>query len=190
MKTEDSTCKDRTCILIEGPTYGDAEFYGNWLLSAAKANELLQQAKRDDPDFCKTMDVIECIRMLDIGVAATSFVSQFAASKQFDTFVIIAGRDDADADSNEHIDFVTMVEMGFFTLTGDRYQITLPTTLDLATIKKAHLKLAETEDEDWIHPERLFVDMPKSQAETYQRVLGKIGQAQRLADRKALLFLD
>ena len=83
-----------------------------------------------------------------------------------------------------------MAEMGFFTLTGDRYQMTLPTNLDLDTVKQACLKLAETKDEDWIHPQRLVVAMPRSQAEKYQRLLRNVSQAQRLADRRALLFLD
>ena len=41
--------KHDTRILVEGPAWGDAEFYGNWLLMAAKANELLRQARSDIP---------------------------------------------------------------------------------------------------------------------------------------------
>jgi hypothetical protein len=52
-----------------------------------------------------------------------------------------------------------MVEMGFFTLTGDRYQMTLPTKLDMDRVKQAHLKLAGTEDENWIHPERRVMSL-------------------------------
>jgi hypothetical protein len=174
--------KNKTSVLIEGPAWGDAEFYGNWLLNAAKANELLQQAKSDDPDFRSSIDVLEVWRGLDFGIMATWFIAQFV-DKNFETFVI-------DPDSVELIDFVLLAEMGFFTLTGDRYQMTLPTKLDIDRIKRAHLKLAETEDEEWIHPERLVVGMPHERVMKFERLLREMDQDQRLADRRALLFLD
>src|SRR5262245_6784062 len=149
---------------------------------AAKADVLLQQAKCDDPDFRNSIDTLEVWRWLHFGIMGTVFLSQFA-DKEFQTFVI-------DPDSSDLIEFVLMVEMGLFTLTGDRYQMTLPTKLDLDQVKQAHLKLARTEDEDWIHPERLVVDMPHARATEFQQLLGDMDQDKRLADRRALLFLD
>ncbi len=174
--------KDNCQILIEGPAWGDAEFYGTWLINAAKANKLLHQARRDDPDFNSSLDVLEVSQCLDFGIMATVFASQFT-DKKFHTFIF-------DSDSADLLDFVLMVEMGFFTLTGDRYQMTLPTKLDIDLVKQAHLKLAGTEDEGWIHPERLVVDMPRARAVEFQRLLGDMDQGQRLADRRSLLFLD
>ena len=113
---------------------------------------------------------------------AIVFLSQFS-EKELHTFVL-------ETDLPDLEEFVLMAEMGFFTLTGDRYQMTLPTKLDLHTVKQAHLKLAATEDEDWIHPERLVLAIPRSRAEEYQRLLRNMPQDQRLADRRALLFLD
>jgi hypothetical protein len=182
MTAGNSACKSEPRILVEGPTWGDAEFYGQWLLSAAKANRLLQQAKRDDPEFRRAIDTLEMCQCLDFGITGTVFVSKLA-DKEFDTFVI-------DPSSADIIEFVLMVEMGFFVLTGDRYQMALPPDLDMDGVKQAHLKLAETEDKDWIHPEQLIVDMPYSKAEQYQRLLRNMNQDQRLADRRALLFLD
>jgi hypothetical protein len=173
--------KEDRQVLIEGPAWGDAEFYGNWLINADKANKLLQQARRDDPDFNSSVDVIEVPQCLDFGIMATVFLSKFR--KKFDTFIL-------DSESADLLDFVLMVEMGFFTLTGDRYQMTLPTKLDGDLVKQAHLKLVGTEDEDWIHPERLVVDMPRTRAIEFQRFLGEMDPGQRLADRRALLFLD
>jgi len=192
MKTENSACKRRSCILVEGPRYGDATFYGHWLLSAAKANELLQQAKRDDPTFGREIAILEESQFLDFGISATRFISRFA-DKEFDTFVITTKPEDLNT-LYDLVDFVLMVEMGFFTLTGDRYQTTLPRNLDMDRVKQAHLKISgaldETEDEDWIHPEQLVADMHYTQATKYQRLLRKMNQDQRLADRRALLFLD
>jgi hypothetical protein len=44
---------------VEGPLWGDAQFYGNWLLGAAQANGLLQELKRVDPEFRHLPDPIE-----------------------------------------------------------------------------------------------------------------------------------
>jgi len=183
MKAKNHGHKSRSCILVEGPSWGDAEFYGHWLLCAAKVNDLLQRAKKCDPEFCMAMDTLEILQCLDFGIMATVFLSQFV-DKQFHTFVI-----DADY-SADLLDFVLMSEMGFFVLTGDRYQMTLPKNLDMDKVKQAHLKLAATEDGEWIHPEQLIVRMLYSQARRYQRLLRKMNQDQRLADRRALLFFD
>src|SRR6266480_4670901 len=142
MKTGHLTCKTKPRILVEGPSWGDAEFYGHWLLSAAKANKLLQQAKRDDPEFRRAIDTLEICQCLDFGIMGTVFLSKFV-DKEFETFVI-------DPYSEDLTDFVLMAEMGFFVLTGDRYQMTLPPDLKIDMVKQAHLKLAATEDEDWI----------------------------------------
>ena len=179
----EQTEKTEALILVEAPKWGDAKFYGQWLLDAAKANDLLQQAKKDDPEFCERVEaILEVLHRLDFGIMSTVFLSKLV-DKEFCTFVV-------DTNSEDLNEFALLAEMGFFTRTGDRYQMTLPTNLDIATVKKAHLKLADTEDEDWIHPERLFFAMPKSRAQMYQRLLGNMNEDQRLADRKALLFLD
>ncbi len=93
----------------------------------------------------------------------TVFVSQFA-DKEFETFTIETGSEDL-------IEFALMTEMGFFTLNGERYKMTVPPVLDMQTVKNAHLKLAETEDDDWIHPEQLVAVAPRSNATNYQRLL-------------------
>jgi hypothetical protein len=37
---------DRPCILIEGPRWGGAKFYGRWLLAAAEAQRLFNEATK------------------------------------------------------------------------------------------------------------------------------------------------
>ena len=54
--------------------------------------------------------------------------------------------------------------------------MTLPPDLGIARVKEAHLKLAETENEECIHPERLVVAMPYSQAKTFQHLVSKMNQ--------------
>jgi hypothetical protein len=66
-----------------------------------------------------------------------------------------------------------------------RARIDVPANVDMDKVKKAHLKLARTEDENWIHPEELIQSTRR-----YQHLLRNMNQDQRLADRRAHLFLD
>src|SRR6516164_7657612 len=101
------TKKSGTHILVEGPAWGDADFYGHWLLEAAKAQRLLDQAKRDDAAFREALDTtVEICHCLDYGIMATVLLSQFAKNKQFQTFTV-------DIAYFDPIDFTLMVEMGF-----------------------------------------------------------------------------
>jgi GAF domain-containing protein len=162
LKTKNFKC-DR-CILVEGPRWGDAAFYGRWLMAASTANELLQDARKNDAEFRTAIETLEIVQCLDFGIMATVFLSLFV-DKQFETFVINVN------DCADLLDFVLMAEMGFFMLTGNRYQMTLPANLDMDRVKEAHLKLARTEDENWIHPEELIGSVPYSDARKYQHLL-------------------
>jgi hypothetical protein len=50
--TEIERSGDQYCILVEGPRSGIAEFYGNWLLAASKAEAFWKQAY-SEPDFAE-----------------------------------------------------------------------------------------------------------------------------------------
>jgi hypothetical protein len=128
---------------------GDANFYGNWLLAAAKADELLKEASKQDADFCASIRILETFQELNFAITATTFLSRLATKKEFCTFLV-------DVQAGELSDFALMAEMGFFALTGDRYQMTIPRHLDLALVKEAHLKLAQNDD----HPEYFITDLP------------------------------
>ena len=40
-----------TCVLVEGPAWGDAEFYGRWLLNAAKRIDCCKMRRGMMPPF-------------------------------------------------------------------------------------------------------------------------------------------
>ena len=80
-------------------------------------------------------------------------------------------------------DFVMMVEMGFFVLTGRRYQMTIPTGLSMKKIKMAALRLAQAEHQDFLHPEYLVGTMPFAEAKAWQDRLRNKDTAHRCADR-------
>jgi len=59
--------------------------------------------------------------------------------------------------------------MGFFVLTGRRYQMVVPTRMSLNKLKRAALRLADTEDDDYyLHPERILATMPYAEAKSWQ----------------------
>jgi len=164
---------NKTCVLVEGPAWPDAEFYGRWLLSAAKTNELLQQA-RTTADLRVAIDTLE----VDIPDSATTFVSKLA--KELVTFTI---------NENLEVDFIFMVELGFFVLTGDRYQMTLPRNLDMDRVKQAALKFAGI-PRPWPSDEHFVALVPREYAKEHQRLLGDMNQDQRIASRRVLLGLE
>jgi hypothetical protein len=56
-------------VLIQGPKWGDAQFYGGWLLAASKAETFWKEAYAD-PDFKKQIDHVCVCYIPDFGIAA------------------------------------------------------------------------------------------------------------------------
>ena len=151
-------------ILVEGPKWGDAEFYGKWLLAAAKTNALWKKAI-NDPSIEKQVEMLTIIYMPDFGIGATVMVSQL--EENLASFAI-----QLNGVAIELVDeFVMMAEMGFFVLTGQRYQMAIPAQLNMDVVKRAALKFAQTEDEDILHPENLVATMPYAEAKAWQERL-------------------
>jgi hypothetical protein len=81
-----------------------------------------------------------------------------------------------------------LARMGSFVLTGERYQMVLPSGLKSEIVRDAALALAGTEDDKYvIHPEHLLRVVPLSSAQGWQRRLQQMDEEQRLADRGLLL---
>jgi hypothetical protein len=164
MNIKDSIEESEPYILVEGPKWGDAEFYGKWLLAAAKAEALWKKAI-NDPIFEKQIEPLTICEIPDFGMGATVMLSQL--KKNLASFTVrLRGEYTLLVE-----DFVMMVEMEFFVLTGQRYQMTIPTGLSMEKVKMAALKLAQAENEDFLHPEYLVATMPKTEAEDWQRRL-------------------
>jgi hypothetical protein len=166
-------------ILIEGPRWGDAEFLGKWLLAASRANELLTRV-REEAAFQGTMSAVDIIHVRDFGISATVVLSKLA--ENFSTVLFSL----EELDTN---DVAIMAELGFYQRTGDRYQMTLPTRLDIRRVKTALGKFVETEDPEYfLHPEKLIRTIRVSEGKAWQERLKQMDEDQRLADRDALLW--
>ncbi len=169
---------DERCILVEGPRWGDAAFYGKWLIAAAKANALWEKAIKDH-NFQQEIERLMWFYIPDFGICATILITYLRRSL---ASVRVYLRD------WEAEEFTIMLELGFFVKTGERYQMAIPSGLTLEEVKKAALKLARTEDEENIlHPEYFVASMPHPEAEVQQKWLCTMDQDQRCAERHRLL---
>jgi hypothetical protein len=156
MKKEHLTLKSGFGVLVEGPKWGDAEFYGNWLLAAAKAETLWNEAS-DDPDFAKQVDRLSVATIPHFGIAATVFLMRL--KDHLVSFVISFNEGDGVDE------FVMMVEMGFFVCSGQSYHMAIPRELSLAKVKAAALIYAQSEDDEYnLHPELVVSSMPLDEA--------------------------
>lgn len=169
---------NQSCVLVEGPRWGDAEFMGNWMLAVAKVETLWEEALKDS-NFERQIDRLLVAYIPHFGISAAIMLSQLG--KHHNSSFLV----EFDGDEEE---FVMMVEMGFFVLTGDRYQMVIPKQINLDQVKRAALKLARTEDdESLLHPEYIVATMPCAEAKEWQTHLRKMGEDRRCTDRLLLL---
>lgn len=177
--TNSQASPSEPCVLVEGPRWGDAAFYAKWLLAAAKANALWYKAIKD-PSFEKQVDRLTVDYIPHFSIVATVLLSHL--EKNLASFVVHM------YEEMEGEVFTMMVEMGFFVRTGQRYQMVIPTRLTMGKVKRAALKLAQTEGEEyWLHPENLVATMPYADAKAWQARLRGMDEDYRCADRLLLL---
>ena len=152
-------------ILVQGPAWGDAQFYGEWLLAAARAEAYRKEAYADE-DFKRQVDHVCDAYIPDFGIAATVMITQL---KEYRTTFLV------ELNSEDGNDFAMMAKMGFFAHRNPSYQMTLPHSLTSEKVKAAIFKYAKTEDDEFmLHPEYLVTAMPLSEATTLQNRLRAI----------------
>jgi hypothetical protein len=171
---------EQTCVVIECPCCDDAEFIRGWLDAALQSDQLLQQHFEQKPDFRKIISRLEVEYCIEFAPAAAWFIRKWLKDKR--SFYI----DLLDSPWAEM--FTVMVGVGFFTRTGNYYQMTLPGLVELESITESLHQFAETEDAWYfLHPERHIATQTRYQAKAlYQRIRSK-DEATRLADRAKLL---
>jgi hypothetical protein len=177
--TDQNDCK-KHWVLVEGPKPGDAQFLGEWLLAAAKADKLLQEQFELDPDFKQAVNRLEVVYAFVFCPTATKCIELLMTDLTAFPMSVL--------DEPWGEVFVVMAELGFFSQTGDRYQMTIPKDSSSAAIKTALMHLANTEDEDFfLHPEHLVRCMSRSNVLDWQARLNRLPYLQRVADRAILL---
>jgi len=177
--------RTESCILVEGPRWADTTFYAKWLLAAAKTEALWKKAL-SDPVFKKQIERLLIAEIPDFNIGATVMLSRF--KKHLASITI-------DLASMDVEEFAIMVGMGFFVLTGRRYQMVVPTKMGINKLKRAALRLADTEDDNYdLHPEHILATMPDAEAKSWQVRLRGMDEDHRCADRilalSAKSFID
>src|SRR5437879_5939921 len=95
------------CILVEGPRWADAEFYGKWLLTAAKAQALWEKAVKDSR-FEKQIGLLTAIYIPQFDLSASLFLFQLKENLVSFTIPLHNSEDWGELDQ-----FTLMAEMGF-----------------------------------------------------------------------------
>jgi hypothetical protein len=143
-----SELREDRWILVEGPSSGDAEFTSQWLQAAIEADRLLKDYYSNDPIFRSRIDRLEVVYIIEFASSAMTFVEMWLKGPN----VFSLGLSEWATEF-----FAIMVPTGFFTRTGDRYQMTIPKDLKIETIKNSLLQFAATEDSEYdLHPESLL----------------------------------
>jgi hypothetical protein len=167
-------------ILVEGPSCGDARFVSDWLSKAIEADEILQRLRAADRNFHERIRSFEfdlCFQFPPVALACMR--EWFRTSGAFTINI-----------TNSHWSDMlpVLADIGFLTPTGNRYQMTLPETIDSESIRSALLHVTSTEDgEGCIHPEILLLTMTEPEAALWEKRLNEMPWLQRVADRKFLL---
>jgi hypothetical protein len=165
--------------LAEAPLWGDAKFFGRWLIAAAEAQQALEAALAADPGLQQRF---VCDPEIYLGIDAMLYIHYLVGS--YCSFVIDINGPDADG-------FFLLAEMGFFAHSGTRYQMTIPESITPKDAAVAIERLMSTEDENGVRRhEDIIKCMPKCEAEQWQRRLDSLSDRTRLTDRRLLLGLE
>jgi hypothetical protein len=174
----DATPYEDQSVLVEGPGPGEAEFLGRWLLAVAAADRTLQEQFKRNTALKGQIRTLEIIYEVRFSSAATRFLELLM--KDLTAFTL-------SIKDNWIEPFSIMADLGFFRLTGERYQMTVPYEITGSRIEAALLKLAATEERYSMHPEHLVHCVTESYAQAWQSRLKKLPWMQRVADRNILL---
>jgi len=166
MNTMSHDLREERSILVEGPNCEDAEFAGQWLLAAAEADRLLRENSSSDLTFQVSKDRLEVIDEIAFAPPAMEFLFLWLKDGFFSLDIGDAWVDD----------FAVMAWTGFFTRTGDRYQMTIPKDLKIEAIRNSLLE-----------SETLLTTMTQQEALHWTLRLDRLPSVQRVADRNALL---
>lgn len=173
---EKALCWNDLWILVEGPAVTDAQFAVNWLQAALDADRKLEHLFEQYPDLKKCRPR----REMPFASSALAFIGTWLKERGAFSFSLVRDR-------RANI-FSVMAGIGLFTLTGGRYQLTIPGHLEAEKIVDALRSLAATEEEGGLfYPHRLLVTMTLSETDSWKERLGSMTLQQRLADRDALL---
>jgi hypothetical protein len=149
--------KDVPFVVVQCPSPSEASFLARWLTAATEADFLQTRLRRDDPPFDKAIERLRCHYDVEFSPAAMAFVRLWLTSGAAFSLSLF--------DSEWAEPFTYMVAAGFFMEVDNHYEMTQPRVLTSDVIARGLLRLAATEDQDYVlHPEWLLTTMTKQAA--------------------------
>jgi hypothetical protein len=151
-KGRDPIDENEPCVIVLGPswdrttgllprmttvgqtrdTWASADFYGKWLLAAAKADAVWQRVKAE-PRYEKQLEHVPKDYLPTFGPTALWLVSQLAKNA-FTAIVSMNGREEELRGW-----FLTMRHIGFFAFPTKYYEMRVPHQLSMPSVKNAVL---------------------------------------------------
>jgi hypothetical protein len=166
-------------VLVEGPSIRDLDFAAAWLMAVVGAHERFWECSKD-PRFRASLDYLQIRSFIEFHNSAMDFVGSWLQGKgafEFEVQNHVRG-----------VTFAVMKALGFFSLTDQRYQMTMPSGVTQEDIYKAVHRLTEMHDGNGcLCPEELLVSMEPQEAKEWAVRLKDMEVDERLADRKLLL---
>jgi hypothetical protein len=130
---------------IAGLRECDAEFYGRWLIMAGRAERHWKKLLAK-PKFSRRVEHLTIPYFPNFEIAATAMLSGILANRT----VAVNLWDEMGTE------FTMMVHMGFFKVHRGLYQLNIPKTVKVETVRSAAIELLGTEDRHYhLHPEIL-----------------------------------
>jgi hypothetical protein len=170
MRQQREALKQRN-ILIEGPLIRNARFAVAWLSSAIELDQKWNE--RWNAPLMMLIGTFEA--------SAMEFAKQWLAGNGVFSVNL---RQNAMAET-----LLVMIELGFFTLTGNRYQMTLPDPITTADVRRALFRMIEIQDQHELADlENLFSILSEAEAQGWIDRISNMDSDERLTDRNLLLL--
>ena len=144
-------------VVVQFPSYGNAEFASHWLGAAAHADRMLANHRIANPDFETAIQHVGLTNAIEFSWNAMEFIYYWQDKWPAFSFNLF--------ESEFFESFAYMAETGFFTRTGHHYQISQPPALTSGTIARALHRLEATADEnDLLNPQQLLATTTEDDA--------------------------
>jgi hypothetical protein len=164
---------DDNCMLVEGPNSNDICFIADWLSSFDDLERLYEElCHAADSEVIAAHNELLCNDGTYFSCLAKQIVPDL-----FSSAAVVVQLNERNRQA-----VTVFITLGFLTLTGERYQMTLPDKLDQKRVKTAVLQVCAGEKS--INP---VVTMAREKAFRWRKTLDEMFVPQRLSDRDLLL---
>jgi hypothetical protein len=160
-------------MLVEGPGRFNNDFKIRWLSQLNEVDLVYEAMMNDDEQFrTEHRDSLEHGEGLDLKLHGITLFKELDGSP--------AAVLPLEWSAGEPL--TILVALGFLTLTGERYQLTIPETTEPQSIRAAVMGLCSGDKS--LAP---LVTMPKAKADRWKKALEEMCEPQRVSDRELLL---